>query len=151
MNLYTKHKFLVSCEYDHHWIHHPLVIKFLVDDTIIHIDVNGNSSNKFNKTVVVDHSEDNMHKFSIEISAKTNENVILDDNKNAIKDTVLTIKDLQFDQISIASMLSSGNFAEFYVHDTGKVKTNSLILAENGILHFSFSVPINQWLLEKLF
>lgn len=149
MNLCTMSKIKITCEYNHTWISHPLVIKFMIDDRIIHLDVSGNNQNKMEKVIEVD---DGDHNFSMEISGKDFKNTIIDESNTVTSDTNIEVVNLEFDDVSINSMINHDtDFAKFFVANSNIVKTKSLIFGENGTLKFTFSSPIYSWLLEKLF
>ena len=135
--------------YEHKWIHHPLRIKWFVDQQVMQDDISGNQQIIFEKNLSLDNG---FHTFGFEISKKNNKHTKIDNQKKIIKDTIIQIKDIRFDDISVMQLVKNKkDFYQFVGHNSDHKIEQSDIFGYNGTMTIQFQMPIYQWLLEKLF
>ena len=128
----------VKIDYDHVWHHHPLTVKFFINDLEIQQETE------------LDLSEGE-HEYKIVVSDKTFENV-LQENGDTIEDTYIKLKSVLIDDNEVLGLLTQE--AKFYPdHPNPKAPILEKIteLGYNGEYKFKFSVPTWEWLIEKLY
>ena len=135
--------------YQHVWIDHPLHIKWFVDKQVLHDDISGNASVNFEKNLSLN---DGFHTLGFEISKKTNKNTKLDNQHKIIKDTIIEIKDIRFDDISVMQLVMyTKDFFQFVGQNSNHKIERANMFGYNGTMTIQFQIPIYQWLVEKLF
>ena len=128
----------VKIDYDHVWHHHPLTVKFFINDLEIQQETE------------LDLSEGE-HEYKIVVSDKTFENV-LQENGDTIEDTYIKLKSVLIDDNEVLGLLNQE--AKFYPdHPNPKAPILEKIteLGYNCEYKFKFSVPTWEWLIEKLY
>jgi len=128
----------VKIDYDHVWHHHPLTVKFFINDLEIQQETE------------LDLSEGE-HEYKIVVSDKTFENVLQEDG-DTIEDTYIKLKSVLIDDNEVLGLLNQE--AKFYPdHPNPKAPILEKIteLGYNGEYKFKFSVPTWEWLIEKLY
>ena len=137
----------ISIDYNHVWHHHPLTVTLFVDDQQLCIDDSG--TNQQLETNI--DLQDGLHKCKFTITGKDNSNV-LQEGGVTVKDSYILLNKITLDDINIDQILHKE--AKFYPdHPDAKAPMleNITELGYNGEYIFTFSTPINVWLIEKLF
>lgn len=105
-----------------------------------------------------DDLKDGPHTLRVVYNNKTNRDTILDDNKNIIKDVLIFIESLEFEDIDVNYLLTVNseyipNYPEPY-YSQQKLKPaktiQSTTLGWNGIWNFPFTTPVFDWFVENL-
>ena len=128
----------VKIDYDHVWHHHPLTVKFFINNLEIQQETE------------LDLSEGE-HEYKIVVSGKTFDNVLQEDG-DTIEDTYIKLKSVLIDDNEVLGILNEE--AKFYPdHPNPKAPILEKIteLGYNGEYRFKFSVPTWEWLIEKLY
>tara|TARA_B100001057_G_scaffold459195_1_gene509137 strand:+ start:3502 stop:3897 length:396 start_codon:yes stop_codon:yes gene_type:complete len=128
----------VKIDYDHVWHHHPLTVKFFINNLEIQQETE------------LDLSEGE-HEYKIVVSGKTFDNVLQEDG-DTIEDTYIKLKSVLIDDNEVLGLLNEE--AKFYPdHPNPKAPILEKIteLGYNGEYRFKFSVPTWEWLIEKLY
>ena len=133
MNLSIKqNKIKIELYYTHQWIDHPLDLRIMVDDRIIHIDQSGKQDVYFNKIVALTPGN---HVLKLNIN-----------NKTAIE-SYIKINKLVIDGANLTELMQQDSV--FY-GDGELGQQNTRGLYRNGEWQFSFSNPMLLWLIKKL-
>ena len=128
-NLPIKHSVNFRLTYTHNWIKHPLYFEILVNDHSINLDVSGHHNIELNKKIIL--SKHNIIKFN-----KDHDNTVVNDAGQIVEDSFITLQKLVIDEINLTQILKRSSTTGLY---------------KNAITEFAFDMPIEQWLLEKLF
>lgn len=143
-------KINVNFEYTHEWIDHPLLIQFLINGRVFHIDNSGKLENQIEKKII---AEDGANTLSVIISGKNEANTVIDAHKAIEQDTIVKFKKLELNDINVTSIiLNSEDKAVFHINgnpDTTLKKT--MTFGFNGEFKFNFETPVYDWLLKELF
>lgn len=131
-NLPIKHSVNFSVTYTHNWIKHPLYLEILVNDHSINLDVSGHTHNTLNKKVIL--AKHNVIKFRL--FNKDNDNTVVNESGEIVEDSFIILQKLIIDEIDFTQILKRSAITGLY---------------KNSITEFAFDMPIQQWLLEKLF
>ena len=131
-NLPIKHSVYFNLIYTHNWIKHPLFFEILINDQSINLDVSGHQHNALNKKVIL--AKHNVIKFRL--FNKDHDNTVVNDAGQIVEDSFITLQKLVIDEINLTQILKRSGTTGLY---------------KNGITEFAFDMPIEQWLLEKLF
>ena len=131
-NLPIKHSVNFSVTYTHNWIKHPLYLEILVNDHSINLDVSGHTHNTLNKKVIL--AKHNVIKFRL--FNKDNDNTVVNQSGEIVEDSFITLQKLVIDEINLTQILERSSTTGLY---------------QNATTEFAFDMPIEQWLLEKLF
>lgn len=103
------------------------------------------------------------YKLIIKRQGKTNDQCVVDDKGQIIKDQLLTITDLNIDDVEMGSIMLDAVYRPEYPQpwankvekDTGEKLPleiqNSLDLGHNGTWTYTFGSPFYMWLLEKIY
>lgn len=126
-----------------------LGMRVLLDNIVIyensHVTQPHHIKHKFN-------DDEADHELIIEMFGKTSEHTKIGNNGEIIKDVMLSISNLKFDDISLENAIS--DIAEYH-HDfngTQAVSVNKFYgnLGCNGQVRIKFTTPIYLWLLETI-
>jgi hypothetical protein len=105
------------------------------------------------QTITFDQSDDDSeHELRFVLKNKTEEHTQIDQNGTIVKDAVLMVDNLKFDEIDLGQLLSDH---AVYTHNFNgsaaevQEKFYSTIGC-NGTVSFKFSTPIYIWLLENM-
>ena len=131
-NLPIKHSVNFSVTYTHNWIKHPLFFEILINDQSINLDVSGHQHNALNKKVIL--AKHNVIKFRL--FNKDNDNTVVNESGEIVEDSFITLQKLVIDEINLTQILERSSTTGLY---------------QNATTEFAFDMPIEQWLLEKLF
>ena len=96
--------------------------------------------------------DEDQHSLRFVLKNKTQEHTKLDQKGNIIKDSIISIKDLYFDEIKMDQMLVDHGS---YTHDfngTGDTVHEKFYghLGCNGSVELKFNTPFYMWLLENM-
>ena len=96
--------------------------------------------------------DDGDHEFGIELFGKTQAHTKIDEAGNILKDAMLVIDDIEFDDIDVAGIFTST--AEYH-HDFNGTKEPIVAkfydhLGCNGTVKLKFTSPLYLWLLESM-
>lgn len=143
-------KINISVDYSHIWIDHPLIFLFYINDRIIHLDNSGAEKCKIEKTLKL---PEGSHSFKIKVQNKDTKNTQVDEKNNIIADSFLNINSISFDGFDIQHLVKNReDVSTFYIDDnTTQTLQKTLKYGKNGTLELNFSLPLYNWLLEKLF
>ena len=127
----------------------PLGLEIWIDDLLIFnfdhvedpVDVNYD----------LDDSEGE-HELRFVLKNKTAEHTRLDEDGNIVKDTVLTISDLKFDDIELAQLFYDHAVYTHNFNGSGEPIQDKFYgsLGCNGTVSMKFTTPVYLWLLENL-
>ena len=131
-NLPIKHSVYFNLIYTHNWIKHPLFFEILINDQSINLDVSGHQHNALNKKVIL--AKHNVIKFRL--FNKDHDNTVVNDAGQIVEDSFITLQKLVIDEINLTQILERSSTTGLY---------------QNATTEFAFDMPIEQWLLEKLF
>ena len=131
-NLPIKHSVYFNLIYTHNWIKHPLFFEILINDQSINLDVSGHQHNALNKKVIL--AKHNVIKFRL--FNKDNDNTVVNESGEIVEDSFIILQKLIIDEIDFTQILRRSAITGLY---------------KNSITEFAFDMPIQQWLLEKLF
>ena len=131
-NLPIKHSVYFNLIYTHNWIKHPLFFEILINDQSINLDVSGHQHNALNKKVIL--AKQNVIKFRL--FNKDNDNTVVNESGEIVEDSFIDLQKIVIDEINLTQILKRSATTGLY---------------KNGITEFAFEMPIEQWLLEKLF
>lgn len=94
--------------------------------------------------------DDSRYKLNFTLYDKSKYDTIVK-NGSIVNDTLLKIKDIELDDVSITSMLSIDQENFYYIHDGSDEKHIFYdTMGINGTSTVEFSTPFYQWLLETL-
>jgi len=107
-------------------------------------------------------AEGSDYHLTIKRSGKINNQTVINDNGDILKDQMLHIKQIEIDEIDIGALVYEGVYTPEYPEpwasqqrDSGEVLQesfkNATQLGHNGVWRFSFSSPFYMWLLENLY
>lgn len=107
-------------------------------------------------TITVNHKFDDTieqaHLLEFELSGKQPHHTVLDTNNNIIKDLLLTINNIHFDDISLdETVFKLGQYMHTF-NDTKEPVCQNFYgsMGCNGVLSFEFASPVYIWLLENM-
>jgi len=131
-NLPIKHSVNFSLTYTHNWVKHPLYFEILVNDHSVNLDVSGHHNIELNKKIIL--TKHNSIKFKL--FNKDHDNTVVNDAGQIVEDSFITLQKLVIDGINLTQILK---------------RSSTIGLYKNTTTEFEFDMPIEQWLLEKLF
>ena len=131
-NLPIKHSVYFNLIYTHNWIKHPLFFEILINDRSINLDISGHQHNGLNKKVIL--AKHNVIKFRL--FNKDNDNTVVNESGEIVEDSFIDLQKIVIDGINLTQILKRSATTGLY---------------KNSITEFAFDMPIQQWLLEKLF
>ena len=131
-NLPIKHSVYFNLIYTHNWINHPLFFEILINDRSINLDISGHQHNALNKKVIL--AKHNIIKFRL--FNKDNDNTVVNESGEIVEDSFIDLQKIVIDEINLTQILKRSATTGLY---------------KNSITEFAFDMPIEQWLLEKLF
>ena len=126
-NLPIKHSVYFNLIYTHNWIKHPLFFEILINDRSINLDISA-----LNKKVIL--AKHNVIKFRL--FNKDNDNTVVNESGEIVEDSFIDLQKIVIDEINLTQILKRSATTGLY---------------KNSITEFAFDMPIEQWLLEKLF
>jgi len=104
------------------------------------------------------------HKYELIIkrSGKTNNQTVLNEKGDYLKDQILNIKSIEIDEIDIGALVYEGIYTPEYPepwatqqreagHNLEKSFKNVTMMGHNGTWSFKFDSPFYMWLLENLY
>jgi hypothetical protein len=97
----------------------------------------------------LDVEDDSTYKLRFNLHGKQDEDTVVDDNGNIVKDQTVTVSNIKFDDIELDSMLSLDMDNFYYSHD-GVRDPFYDTMGRNGNSVITFTTPLYTWLLENL-
>ena len=138
-----KFKAVVDSEY----FNNPPHLRIHYDNRIL-ADFPVTNETTIEKDLLVE--DDSRYKLNFTLYNKSKYDTIVE-NGSIVNDTLLKIKDIELDDVSITSMLSIDQENFYYIHDGSDEKhTFYDTMGVNGTSTVEFSTPFYQWLLETL-
>jgi len=144
MTEFVKIEIDLSCNF---WNYNPFNVAVMIDDKEIF-------NNKIEEKITIKSTadlDDGNHTIQLKLSGKTDEDTVIDDkNESILKDVILNVHDIRFDDISVGKNLWSNSS---YYPDLDRVLDSTkhhVNLGLNGIWKFNFETPVYIWLLENL-
>jgi len=131
----------------HVWHDHPLTVSIFIGDNQIFSDDSGKDID-FTSDIEL---EDGQHEFRLVVSNKTFANVVQEEDVTT-KDSYILIDSIMMDDVDLDQILNPE--AKFYPdHPSPKAPVLEKIkeLGYNGEYRFTFTAPVYEWLIEKLF
>ena len=139
----------IACKIDTTDPSASLSLKIFLDDKEIYSNDHVTEQVDFKYLVTEDDQE---HELFFVMGGKTHEHTKIDETGNIVKDAVLTIKDITFDEIDVEMIVIKN---AVYAHDFNgtQAPTQTKFYGEmgcNGTVNLKFSTPIYLWLLENM-
>jgi len=97
----------------------------------------------------LDVPEEKGYKLGFNLHGKFEEDTVIDEDGNIVKDQLIKISEIRFDDIDFSSMLSLNTDSFYYSHD-GIREPFYDTMGRNGTSIIKFTTPIYVWLLENL-
>lgn len=117
---------------------------YINDDLLGKYVFNESGTWKQSATLEVDEST---HKIGFTLNNKSARDTVLDESKNIISDTLITLEKLQIDGIDVTELFLKNAVFE---DQTGKQVAVTRNVGINGTYSMEFSVPYYEWLLSKV-
>lgn len=139
----------ISCKITNSDASVPLGLEVWIDDLLI---IN---SDHVSELIELNHDIDDAdgdHELRFVLKHKTSEHTAIDQNGHIVKDTVLTVTDLKFEEIALGQLFYDLATYEHDFNGTGKKIQEKFYgnLGCNGTVTLNFSTPIYLWLLENM-
>jgi hypothetical protein len=139
----------ISCEITSSDTSVSLGLEVWVDDFLI---VN---SDHVEEPITINHDisdDDGEHELRFVLKNKTDAHTEIDQNGNIIKDSMLTVTNLKFEDIALEQVFYDLATYEHDFNGTGKKVQNKFYgnLGCNGTVTLKFSTPMYLWLLENM-
>jgi len=95
---------------------------------------------------------DSEHQLRWVLSGKTSEHTTIDDQGNIVKDALLSIKDVSFDEIQLGHCFNKLATYQHNFNGNGADTTESFndYMGCNGTVTLNFSTPFYLWMLEHM-
>jgi len=126
-----------------------LGIRVHLDGTVVHENVHVKESYNFSHDISDDDGE---HELAFELFGKDPKHTKVDDVGNIVEDAMLTITDIEFDEINVTESFTANST---YHHDFNGTQSPIVDkffsnLGCNGTVNLKFTTPIYLWLLEHM-
>ena len=127
-----------------------LTVSVIIND---HVLYRGDPSGS---TVVVDYdiNDDDIsdHSFIIELANKTEAHCEVNDHGDIVKDTVVTLHSIKFDDVDITEIMRRVSRYRHDFNGTGQTIEEPLTgtMGCNGTVTFDFTSPVYLWILENM-
>lgn len=145
-----ENKFTISADVDTNSADAPLGLEVWVDGVLLqNIDrVVGPTT----ISVDVKDADDVEHELKFVLKNKTQEHTVVDESGNIIKDSVLEIKNIKFDEIELGHMFYEQAVYHHNFNGNGADTEDGFygIMGCNGSVVLKFTTPMYLWLLEKM-
>ena len=122
----------------------PKAMVTLNDDVLMDETV----SETRNVELTLDLEEDENYELGFHLYGKKDEDTIIDDDGNILKDQLLTVRNIAFDGVELDPVLPVNQNC-YYYHD-GDRRPFLGIMGRNGVSAIRFTSPAYVWLLENL-
>ena len=126
-----------------------LGIEVLIDNVCVYQNNHVTQQYRFSHDVSDD---EGTHELKLVLKGKTNDHTVIDDQGNIVKDALISISNIQVDEIDVTQLF----YAQVqYHHDFNGTQAPTQTkfykyIGCNGEVIFKFSTPIYLWLLENM-
>ena len=99
-----------------------------------------------------DDNDDGTHELCLEMSGKTHEHTKIDAQGTIILDTIVHVKDMQFDEINVDQIIYEQALYQHNFNGNGQDTQEKFYgsMGCNGTVKFCFTTPVYLWLLENM-
>lgn len=145
-----EHKFVITADVDTNSADAPLGLEVWVDDKLLQtIDhVTGPAT----ISAEIEDVDDVEHELKFVLKNKTQAHTTVDESGNIVRDSVLEIKNLKFDDIELGHTFYEQTVYCHNFNGTGPETQDKFFgtMGCNGVVVLKFTTPVYLWLLENM-